>query len=112
MVNDMQKFFYTDPLAAAWMWGRQDMKFVNSRDEPLAWRALTDDLYERYYVHPGSLHLLKAKPGDVLREPSDFARCVVVSHSLAKLYRREGLGSARIIQRDGKPFFWPESEAA
>ena len=58
----------------------------------------------RYYIHPDSLPVLGPREGDLLQwGDAEFA-----------LATPRDVGQAdpdRIIQRDGKPFFWPEREA-
>lgn len=110
------KYFYTDPLAAAWMAKHHEMDF-----EGLSWMeeefcfALHDPENEpsHYYIHPDSLHLLEPQVDDVIRDDVD--------HEYQTVWKDEkGLGmdtskgtaspSGIIIQRNGKAFHWPEVE--
>jgi hypothetical protein len=76
------KFFYDDPLAAAYMTKHFGMVFLSADNRPLRWftendNCLLDDLtfieeyahsywrpVDRAYVHPDSLHLLDPQLGD------------------------------------------------
>lgn len=80
----MKRFFYTDPLAAAWMHMEHGFEyrgihhlFANAHypEDAISAQDL-GDLIESYvldgasdskiYVHPDSLHLLEPKPGDAV----------------------------------------------
>jgi hypothetical protein len=122
-------YFYTDPLAAAWMANHFGMRFngwiwndenfyfestINADDE--------DDgsPYEfggaKVYVHLASLHLLEPKAGDLLEwrckkatPPFDYSRIDKINPGDdTKVHPDNEL--LQIIQRDGKPYFWPERE--
>ncbi|MBP3958377.1 hypothetical protein J8F10_24270 [Gemmata sp. G18] len=126
----MKRHFYTDPLAAAWMAKHIGMRF-GFFDERSDFREYEvpitgeDDWWRsdrgRFYVHPDSLHLLEPRIGDLLVETGRLPIARIVDsdvdyisfgHNIAMLFATEMLrkGRARIIQRDGKPFFWPELE--
>ncbi len=90
----------------------------------------------RYYVHPDSLHLLQPKPGDKVSysfgvgqyagEAWDEVKGIIAPNDEGYPYTGNGepyvlvdgcdefpLSRLKaIFQRDGKPFMWPESEAA
>lgn len=125
--------FYTNPLAAAWMHTEFGIEFRGIHhiyanhfypDDEISAQSL-GDLIESYmldtisdskvYLHPDSLRLLDPILGDVIQckrsgevesvnndypgdTPVDVAREMVRN------------GYFRIIQREGKPFFWPETE--
>lgn len=134
-----ERYFYTDPLAAAWMakhFGMQIFapvfaagtgKYSQSRTPLPVWcwaRKIeqaelaknTDG--ERYYIHPDSLHLLEPRVGDVVQFTAcDYANQPGLQQSrvwwkpyLDKWSLPQDAGNIRIIQRDGKPFHWPEKE--
>ena len=86
-----------------------------------------------YYVHPDSLPIFEPQVGDVLRlyfhtpEQDDAAGAVMTGFywgggEVITWFRNPGDGSIdrqvqkiddhqwRIIQRQGNPFFWPETE--
>lgn len=68
------RYFYTDPLAAAWMAKHFGMKFIPPMNlsRPIRWdtaemfvnRNLEWGAAFDYVIHPESLHLLKPKVGD------------------------------------------------
>jgi len=122
----MKQYYYTDPLAAAWMskhfglaitapYWRLDGDYYDN-GEPLSvigWgekvvqaMAEEDFIPERLYLHPESLPLLEPTEKDLifaadrLHLPGQFDAGEI------------GCGTYRIIQRDGKPFHHPESEEA
>src|SRR5579863_1248979 len=68
-----KRFFYKDPLAAAWMTAKFGMEFIDlitGRIEP---SDIGTALYTRGYVHPDSLHLLEPREGDLVKYGlSDF----------------------------------------
>lgn len=147
----MTKYFYTDPLAAAWMAKHFSMKlelrytpeeiaeyepgteayfFENAMiDDGIAemWEDVIAAGCRRIYIHTDSLPLLKPKRWDVMTDRgknsvgfvmTSLPDLTVIQSSTENaeqvLTRVEiypaGFDSWRIIQRDGKPFFWPESE--
>lgn len=64
-----KRYFYTEPLAAAWMMKHHDMQIVDKyadeigeafRRDPSVW------LDPPYYVHADSLHLLEPQGGDLI----------------------------------------------
>lgn len=113
-----KRYFYTDPLAAAWMWDKFRMKFVDSKGQ-------------KFVVHSDSLYLLECRPHDLASILVDggkhfsgnrflvycydgyFSKCNysylddVEDILLTKEYKVE-----QIVQRDGIAFMWPESEDA
>lgn len=117
----MTRYFYTDPLAAAWMAKHFRVNFRNGDHEMLV-LAVSDGevtwfvrhsnpplryIEEEYYIHPDSLHLLNPQVEDIIFNDTSLMGCSQVG--ICKGSMENGF---RIIQRDGKPFFWPESEVA
>ena len=116
------RYFYTDPLAAAWMHRYFDMRLqVLVADNPpvfYRWSPKQPDLAwqdNRYYLHPDSLHLLEPKEGD-------FGKISVGWGATFRTFGKESGWwwgddqmempcDAHTNFRDGKPFHWPESEA-
>lgn len=108
------RHFYRDPLAAAWMAKHFGMRFSGwDAEYVLSDFFCLDDGYEiserecSYYIHPDSLHLLEPKDGDLLEW--DYGAGVVGY--------KGGCGEGQfgdrvrsIIQRNGIPFMWPETE--
>lgn len=134
----MKRFFYTDPLAAAWMakhfemniglltrpeseWYSEEEPICGCVDLPandlrLLIEQLTDDPGEDYvagklYIHPDSLHLLEPRKGDVCQGISGWDdECFVMKGDGDKDHLSKV--GAVIIQRNGVSFMWPESEEA
>ncbi len=68
-----QRFFYRDPLQAAWMVAHNGMRFQSNFTVGLRYQDDGDDRVERHidgceriYIHPESLHLLQLEDGDVV----------------------------------------------
>jgi len=143
----MTRYYYTDPLAAAWMARHHGFFIVHPiepktsvhskcRDEAhcyvtanevkdidsswldLNWRDGT-----RFYIHPDSEYLLQPQDGDIVIEcygdltkgyPLQIiGKCVGISEYACRfgdetIYEKGD--DFKIIQRNGKPFFWPEVE--
>lgn len=150
-----RKYFYTEPLAAAWMHRQFRMRhgFHDERGDfreyevPLSGQ---DDRWRsdggRFYVHPDSRSLLEPREGDGVefdrwfweRQRDDSLKDTPYQPHLGRVLlfknkRPDGgdwmqISSAgigwddnyggrfalpfKIIQRNGTPYFWPESEAA
>jgi hypothetical protein len=64
------------------------------------------------FIDSGSLPLLEPKVGDVLQEDERPFILHLIGHEIERLAFKDREGERRIIQRDGKPFHWPQSEAA
>jgi len=107
------RYFYRDPLADAWMAQAFGMRFT-IRDGVYVptWQELASSgNADGYFIHPDSLPLLKPKNGDICSHHWYSA----ISDRPILIYRPyEGQMFAwkEILQRDGKPFHWPESEEA
>jgi hypothetical protein len=119
----MPRFFYTDPLSAAWMARHFGMYFY-FRDAEGFWTqeagfdTFANDIHwsavywgasdKRFYIHDNSHHLLDPQPDDVvLMNDLEGANSVE--------FWREGRNKGkliRIIERQGDAFHWPASEAA
>lgn len=86
----MKRFYYTDPLAAAWMAKHYNMQFADMLGSRLAFvttsrgchfvslefddnEEVQAELYDgKYYVHPDSLPLLGHKIGDTVHKDKSF----------------------------------------
>jgi hypothetical protein len=123
------RYYYADPLAAAWMQKKFGMRFVrdflapdNSGDtKEIGFDGPVTCIFEgqKYYIHPDSLPLLEPCEGDLV-EHYDFSGCYKDPYFFkTETFKNFGIdvteyfrnNSGKIIQRDGKPFFWPECEA-
>ncbi len=128
--EDVKRFYYDDPLAAAWMWKHFGMEFEGADtiiieiDEILSAALKPYDKRIDYcvpqimYIHPDSLHLLEPMVGDVvieerhdgrfsndiLEDNEDFPWALTVK-KISKMRMKPW-----IVQRNGLPFHWPLSE--
>lgn len=121
------RYYYDDPLAAAWMAKHFGMEFhgengqleINS-DEGSTWFCELCDLGHKYmgpfYIHPDSLHLLEPQEEDIGID-AEGALCNgckdgwYYENAKAEEYGDfEPTLPVTIIQRNGKAFMWPQSE--
>lgn len=123
----MTRYFYTDPLAAAWMakhfgmrlslsaFDSDEVKLYNGEVKLLCntlvvcstgfVAGLADG---KFYIHPDSVKLLEPQEGDVCEHPM-----------LKNYYHIDGEENSRwandlrmkIIQRNGIAFMWPETDS-
>lgn len=124
------KFYYTDPLAAAWMAKHFGMKIApDPREFPNAGDASFDEngvlmqaslaamgapKWRKWYVHPDSLSILEPQMGDLMTSEHRDGRIA----SFSKDGSFEDVDDytwhkdipVKIIQRNGFAFMWPESE--
>lgn len=77
----MTRYFYTDPLAAAWMWQYHGIRYesslsaewqirVSGHGESSSRFEVTYDYGakpECFYIHPDSLYLLQPQAGDIVK---------------------------------------------
>ena len=111
-----KRYYYTDPLAAAWMARHFGMAFERSDgDLLLDFDDMADDLAihiasdlwdGKYFVHPDSLHLLEPLEADLY---ATVHGCGWLAITPGESWKKQCY-PFRIIQRDGKPFHWPEPE--
>jgi hypothetical protein len=143
----MKRYFYTDPLAAAWMAKHFGMKLyrIITQDmvdeygcgkagEQFDWTdssvmqdadTVGDLLFHLYdldygciYVHPDSLHLLQPQLLDLLFYAEQRVCLPVYEEeqkdkpSVDKCAAKHDIeaGICVVMQRNGTPFMWPESE--
>jgi hypothetical protein len=127
------KYYYTDPLAAAWMADKFGMKFEHDFD--FAAMIIQYDLMRRngkevrnIYIHPESLYLLRPQEGDVIDSPIGIVKIKPREHQMTMVRsdmtmtqntRYTDIETAnamnskwgiKIIQRAAAPFMWPEIE--
>lgn len=108
------KYFYTEPLAAAWMAKHFGMVFLHENGEVQYGYVNGFDSCEprncerKHYIHPDSLHLLEPLKDDVVEYISLHQEGYIVS----LVYFDVGNPSQvkKIIQRNNIAFMWPESE--
>ena len=123
-----KRYYYTDPLAAAWMAKHFEMRFqgengpleINS-DEGSTWFCEECDLGHKYmvpfYIHPASIAILEPQEYDIYINPRIVKKNAlgvlpVASGSRQTHWKNCALsyGSLNVIQRNGKAFHWPEVE--
>lgn len=108
-----KRYYYTDPLAAAWMAKHHGVRFVlldgSAVSEGMMGNQIRGDWdYGAFYIHPDSLHLLEPQAGDLLSWASGLH--IGSPHYFGSDCVEEGLENHTIIQRNGIAFMWPESE--
>jgi hypothetical protein len=119
------RYFYADPLAAAWMRLHFGMLFeqgvsVRFGASPghglLVFNCRTDDAPpdpERYYIHADSVPLLVPQVGDLLYKETGCHWLEMPYNQVPEAIRKSWeMHSLKIIQRNGKPFHYPQSEQA
>lgn len=114
------KYYYDCPLKAGYMTQYFDMKFRNWRWDNVEFNFHPvneyDDECEFLYIHPDSLILLEPQDGDTVQsngksdytgEYADYTKDIYTAGDRSIFTWDE---NSKIIQRNGKPFFWPEIE--
>jgi hypothetical protein len=100
----MKRFFYTDLLAAAWMAKHFGMRFWSGDHEIHLLPFVDSQKKGRWLLHPDSLLLLEPRAGDLLTGRN---------RKVFMIYEGgESLPHARVVERNGIAFMWPESERA
>lgn len=115
------KYYYKDPLAAAYMAREFGIKLYwlnkkGAKREPQSHKTVLGYAYEanlelpdRFYIHPDSHHIFEPIVCDVGVDdngtPVEYAAGAWVGDGSPV-----GVEPVRIIQRNGRPFFWPEVE--
>ncbi len=110
------KYFYNDPLAAAWMMKHFGMQFVNI--ENYADKEIREDQIvlthreQPLYIHTDSLHLLEPQVGDIGFDDANvcFDRNQFGWTSLIEEGFEEPKGIIKISRRNNIAFMWPETE--
>jgi hypothetical protein len=125
----MSRYFYSDPLAAAWMQVNYQVvphPFIVDEEGIIIETVILlreanakqqgGTVRERYYIHSDSLPLLEPRVGDLIYiTESKIGTLARIHDGNLKLFTGDWLmkpDRVYIIRRDGKPFFWPESEDA
>ena len=127
------KYFYTDPLAAAWMAKHFGMKFEIEYDtlyfgegdhkgkrinvNPLMTLKFNKDAFDsktlEWVISTDSLHLLEPQVGDlwIATAPDTESEFWYLSHKMMQAeILREMPSNFVCIQRNGIPFMWPAGE--
>lgn len=119
-MND-RRYYYTDALSAAWMAKHFGMRFdvflrrakLRVQKEIANWGDIARHSAEfDFHLHSLSVHLLEPQIGDLVEcvELGPNRANVITNPSrltLVKDYQR-----VRVVQRGGRSFIWPETEAA
>lgn len=113
--ESMSKYYYTDPLAAAWMAKHFGMKFYEFFPESdvamIRWKNKLC-VVDKIYIHPDSLHLLEPKIQDLAIMPCEGGGTCFITFNRDKdlMAVKKRSYMIHIIYRNGIPFMWPESE--
>jgi hypothetical protein len=105
------RYFYRDPLEAAYMAKHHGMQFIDLEN---VFEHIGDFIHTivehdgPFLVHPDSLHLLEPCPGDLIDSREGFDDDVGPWINLAWTPPATTI----VLRRNGKLFFWPECEAA
>ncbi len=104
------KKYYNDPLAAAYMAMEFGVKYVDDNPKAGTETWLGKFLYaDKYHIHPDSYHIFEPQVGDVIIDAlGQTLKQGNMSKTDCFMLVKDGV--CRIIQRNDKPFFWPESE--
>lgn len=116
----MDRFYYDDPLAAAWMAKHFGMFF---EDDVVDWRApcavwgqriLFDDKRKRY-IHSDSLPLLEPQTGDLVcggkhRSVYSVGVSDISTQYCITVEDARALEDLEILRRNGRAFHWPKRE--
>lgn len=105
------RYFYTDPLAAAWMAKNFGMKFNGGTefDEPYRHSEI-DEVTSKFYIHPDSVKLLEQRVGDLVWLDMGESCMPSIGSLIEDEEGRKLCLDCPILQREGKAFIWPEVE--
>lgn len=110
-----KKLYYNHPLISAYMAREFCVRYINNikgfrcdvlsegKETPHFFEVCKADICDKYYIHPDSYHIFEPKDGDVLQDRK--GECLIYS-----THQNLDLKYFKIIQRNNRPFFWPESE--
>lgn len=120
-MEKVKRYFFTHPLAVAWMNDRHGMRFCfpDGREVPEDMDINPSLMGFKFYIHPDSLHLLEPQVGDIFMNiGSDPLNGVEIWESpqimdkgclnIHNKYQKNHL--PKIIQRNSIAFMWPKSE--
>jgi hypothetical protein len=115
-----KRYFYSDPLAAAYMAREHGVNFIQDFSVSVIVDAKFDDTLQigysggtvstksdcpPYCIHPDSLPIFEPRKGDVMLQPSGRPFLSTGRKVTTAVHGNQ------IIQRDNKPFFWPELDS-
>ncbi len=114
----MPKYYYTDPLKAAWMSHKFNMQILSCIGAPLRVEGIVSlGFNEKFYIHSDCYNMLTAQIGDIITDSNNktFGE-MVCRDTIAVPERHNGKNfyvlndAIKIIQRNGIAFFEPEVE--
>jgi hypothetical protein len=114
-------YFYTDPLAAAWMQKHYGMRFLTPHGDELRWfdgkmmfgkpyplegsvlegKTLLIESLDPHYIHPDSLHLLEPRAGDLVSITGYISDPATISTIYARIVRVDDDGGIVADDWDG-----------
>lgn len=107
------KYFYRDPLDAAYMAKHFGMQFTDMFEVAGIYASgkyrQNKDIFDcNIYIRATSLHLLEPRVNDLVKSKTSRIACGLIldEQHCAKITMETHV----IIQRDGIAFIWPESE--
>jgi hypothetical protein len=118
------RYYYDDPLAAAWMADKFGMRYVDGFNVSIRGDADDPVTFANYfaarldepdmYIHPDSLSLLELQMGDLVYIENWYdnpnSRFPYVQINIVELLERlKKEATCTIIQRNGLAFMWPKS---
>lgn len=116
--NNMTRFYYDDPLIAAYMEKHFNVNFSDRHGERVL--SCFNNQYEGYfYIHPDSYDVFKPMIGDgfsIIKDKYGVLHCDTIKHIYCE-YVVEGyscevdISNINIIQRNGNQFFMPKEDA-
>lgn len=115
-----RRYFYRDPLAAAWMakyFGvrLQAVSLIDDEMVDVSFMFLSATVEvisefsdnSKFYIHPDCCHLLEPQRGD-MNDNGDYWNGEEWWQKTECTYPNDEI--YKIIERNGIPFMWPESE--
>lgn len=117
MEKKTMKYFYTDPLFAAWMATHHGIRFTTEYGDdtsfvpPIYFHEPEngESYFGKLYVHPDSLHLLEPTNDDEGVDDS-LDQCEHIGGWVKANNCNTIFGKVKIDKRNGIAFMWPESE--
>lgn len=117
----MTRYYYDCPIKAAYMAKYFNVTFAGSDGLERTYLGMADEIIPSHlpeiatpiYIHPDSLHILEPQEGDIYvdywsdRSPEYYTPLKEKPDNSLEPPNWVGY---KIIQRNGKPFMWPESE--
>lgn len=125
-----KRYYYTDPLAAAWMAKHFGLRFIENfevSEQYIDAKLTTHTFPAKLHIHPDSLHVLELRDSDILEgckveikrfwfnkisgeSRENISEGEWMNEEWQEYYKEIKRNPGRIIHRDGKPFHWPEVE--